>query len=85
MTIGKYVESKNRWRALFDKPELDLSNPRDRQEIAAMIDAELSPENLTCDGELSPADVRRRYNHLVSVARDLHKLDPRVVFQELVI
>ncbi len=85
MSIAKYVESKNRWRAIFGEPELDLKNPADRQRIAGMIDAELSPENLTCDGELSGAQVRARYNLLVKAAQDLYRLDPKVTFVEFVI
>jgi hypothetical protein len=41
-----------------------------------MIDAKLSPENLSCDGELPIAQVRARYNALTSAAKDLVQLDP---------
>jgi hypothetical protein len=47
-----------------------------------MIDAALSPENLTCDGELPRAEVNRRYRELVTAARQLKKLDPAVSFYE---
>ena len=47
-----------------------------------MIDAALSPENLTCDGELPRAEVNRRYKELVTAARQLKKLDPAVTFYE---
>jgi hypothetical protein len=43
-----------------------------------MIDAKLSPENLTCDGELPPTEVNRRYRELTSAARELIRLDPTV-------
>jgi hypothetical protein len=46
--------------------------------VAKMIDAKLSPENLSCDGELSIAQTRARYNALTSAAKDLVKLDPNV-------
>jgi hypothetical protein len=36
----------------------------------------LSPENLTCDGELSRAQVQARYKELMAVAHDLAQLDP---------
>ena len=85
MSIAKYVESKNRWRAIFGEPELDLRKAADRQTIAGMIDSELSPENLTCDGELSRGQVQARYEQLVQAAQDLYRLDPKVRFTEFVI
>jgi hypothetical protein len=47
-----------------------------------MIDAALSPENLTCDGELPRSQVQARYNELTTAARQLKKLDPSVSFYE---
>jgi hypothetical protein len=47
-----------------------------------MIDAALSPENLTCDGELPRAEVNRRYKELVTAAKQLKQLDPAVTFYE---
>ena len=85
MTIAKYVEQKNRWSAIFGGAALDLRNAADRQRIAEMIDADLSPENLTCDGERSRAQVQARYDTLVKAAQDLYRLDPNVRFTEFVI
>jgi len=42
----------------------------------------LSPENLTCDGELPRAEVNRRYKELMTAAKQLKKLDPSVTFYE---
>jgi hypothetical protein len=47
-----------------------------------MIDAALSPENLTCDGELPRSEVNRRYKELMTVAKQLKKYDPEVKFYE---
>jgi hypothetical protein len=47
-----------------------------------MIDSALSPENLTCDGELGRAEVNRRYKELMTAARQLKKYDPTVTFYE---
>jgi hypothetical protein len=47
-----------------------------------MIDSALSPENLTCDGELSRTEVQRRYRELMTAAKQLKKLDPSVTFYE---
>lgn len=85
MSIAKYVESKNRWRAIFGEAELDLKSAADRQTIANMIDSEISPENLTCDGELPASQVRARYSQLTKAAQDLYRLDPTVKFSEFVV
>lgn len=82
--IKAYVESKNKWNQIFGSKQYDLNNPADRQEIADSIDCELSPENLTCDGELSAAQVRAKYQLLVKAAQDLVRLDPTITFQEFV-
>jgi hypothetical protein len=50
--------------------------------LADSIDAELSPENLTCDGELPRESVASRYRTLTTVARELQKLDSTVKFYE---
>jgi hypothetical protein len=47
-----------------------------------MIDGCLSPENLTCDGELPRAEVNRRYKELMTAAKQLKKMDPSVKFYE---
>jgi hypothetical protein len=80
----RYVEQKNTWYELFNKKPnyLDLDKPADRQRIANIIDSELSPENLTCDGELPVAQVRQRRSYLVQVAKELQKFDPAVKFYE---
>jgi hypothetical protein len=59
-----------------------LNSAKDRQAVADMIDSALSPENLTCDGELSRTEVNRRYKELMTAARQLKKFDPAVTFYE---
>jgi len=81
-SLTAYVDRKNAFSSLFGSRQLSLQNAKDRQSIADSIDSELSPENLTCDGELSRAEVQRRYKELTKVARELQKLDPTVKFYE---
>lgn len=81
-TLEQYVEQKNAWGKLFGKKELSLLNTEDCQRIADMIDADLSPENLTCDGELSRAEVDRRYKMLTRCARELRAVEPSVKMYE---
>ena len=81
--LKAYVEARNKWVQLFGNPELNLKSASDRQKIAAMIDSELSPENLTCDGELSRSQVQARYKSLITVAAELRAFDPNVTFSEV--
>lgn len=81
-SLNAYVDNHNRLAKLFGGRLLDLNSAADRQKIADSIDGALSPENLTCDGELSRGQVQARYRQLTAAARDLQKLDPAVKFYE---
>ena len=76
--IEQYVDQKNQWAGLFGGKRLSLLNKADRQQIADSLDADLSPENLTCDGELPRAEVQKRYNFLTRAAKELKSFDPSV-------
>ena len=80
--LARFVEQRNAFNKMFGKKELKLIDAADRQEIADIIDCALSPENLSCDGELSPGQVRSRYKELTTVAKELKQLDPSVKFYE---
>lgn len=81
-TLNAVVKEHNDWQAIFKKLPLDMGVPKNRQEMANYIDSCLSPENLTCDGELSGAQVRAKYNRFTRAANELYKLDPTVRFCE---
>ena len=81
--IESYVENKNRWRLIFTQKPLSLLNAQDRQTIANSIDSELSPENLTCDGELRGAQVQQKFRYLTRCAEELLSIDPSVTFYEM--
>ena len=74
--LKAYVDSRNAWAKIFGGVQLSLQSAADRKRIAQMIDADLSPENLTCDGELPAAQVRVKHANLTKVALELNKLDP---------
>ena len=80
--LKAYVAQKNKWNAIFGGAPLELTSAKDRVEIAASIDADLSPENLSCDGELAAGQVRARYRTLTQCAEQLQKLDPTVKIYE---
>ena len=80
--LKNFVDQKNRWNSFFKGTQYNLNTAKDRQALADMIDSALSPENLTCDGELSRTEVNRRYKELMTAAKQLKKLDPSVTFYE---
>ena len=82
-TLESYVESKNRWQAIFKGRQYSLLSAVDRQAIANMIDADMSPENLTCDGELTASQVRDRVRYYSRCAEELLSIDPSVSFYEM--
>lgn len=81
-TLEQYVDQKNSWGAIFGKPALSLLNAKDRQSIANSLDADLSPENLTCDGEVRGAQLQAKYRFLTRAAQELQSIDPSVTFYE---
>jgi hypothetical protein len=80
--LKAYVDQKNKWNAIFKGKQYEIATAAGRQAVADCIDAELSPENLSCDGELPRSQVQARYRALTAAARDLQKLDPSVKFYE---
>jgi hypothetical protein len=81
-TLEAYVEQRNAYAKIFGKAPLSLLIAADRQRIADMIDGDLSPENLTCDGELSRSAVQAKYRQLTRAAQELQSIDPSVTFYE---
>jgi len=82
--LKAYVDRKNAFSKCFNKNHrgLNITSSEDRQRIADMIDSDLSPENLTCDGELPRGTVIARHKQLTRVAKQLLALDPTVKFYE---
>ncbi len=80
--LTQFIAQKNHWNSFFNGEQYEIATAAGRQRVADMIDAALSPENLTCDGELPRAEVNRRYKELMGAARALKRLDPSVTFYE---
>ena len=80
--LNTYLDRKNAFAKMFGQRVLSLQVATDRQRIADSIDSDLSPENLTCDGELSRSQVQTRYRALTAAAKELKQLDPGVKFYE---
>ena len=71
--LNAFIEQQNRWNAIFGKPAMNFNSltQNEIQELARDIDAQLSPENLHCDGEISVAEAGRKYRNLMAVVKDL--------------
>ena len=80
--LQKFIDQNNRCNAIFYGEQYEIKTAKGRQRVADMIDSALSPENLTCDGELPRAEVNRRFKELDSAAKQLRQLDPTVKFYE---
>jgi len=81
-TLEAWVNRQNQFNRVFNGRSLSLLNAKDRQRIAEMLDAALSPENLSCDGELAPIEVNRRFRELTRCVDQLRSIDPSVVIYE---
>jgi len=80
--LREFVERENKWSAIFGSAPLSLQSAADRKRIAGKIDSCLSPENLTCDGELSRREVDAKFRFLTRAAEQLMKMDPSVEIHE---
>jgi hypothetical protein len=82
IALQKYIDQKNKWNRLFKGKEYEIQTSKGRQEVADCLDSDLSPENLSCDGELPRSQVQAKYRQLTQVAKELLKLDSTVKFYE---
>ena len=80
--LQTYIDNKNRWNAIFKGEQFELGSAKGRKRVAQSLDADLSPENLTCDGELSRAEIAMRYKLLIQASQELTRLDPTVKMYE---
>lgn len=67
--LNEYLRTKNFRLKMFGQACLEL--PKDAKKIMEHLECDLSPENLTCDGELSRTEVNRKWKFLKSVEQEL--------------
>lgn len=67
--LNRYIRNKNFRLKMFGQVCLVL--PRDVKRIMDMLECDMSPENLTCDGELDRTEVNGKLKFLKSVEREL--------------
>jgi hypothetical protein len=63
--------------------DINALTQTDADALCATINNQLSPENLTCDGELSGAQVQARFNTLAGALKELHRMGFTVTVEEL--
>jgi hypothetical protein len=80
--LQKYIDQKNKWNKLFKGKQYEIQTAKGRQEVADSLDSDLSPENLSCDGELPRNQIHAKYRALTAAVQELQKLDPTVKFYE---
>jgi len=80
--LQAYIDRKNRWNAIFKGEQFEIQTAQGRQRVADALDADLSPENLSCDGELPRSEIQAKYRALTAAAQELQKLDSTVKFYE---
>jgi hypothetical protein len=74
--LNAWVEQQNKWASIWNNTPHEVQTAAGRKRVAEAIDSALSPENLSCDGELPRSQVQARYRVLTAAAKDLVKLDP---------
>jgi hypothetical protein len=76
--LQAYIEQKNRWNAIFKGEQFEVKSASGRRRVAQSLDADLSPENLTCDGEVRGVELRKKQDYLNQCVTELIRLDPAV-------
>lgn len=72
--LQKFVDDRNAFYGkFFPESFIDLSKLDNEvaQQIFGILDGELSPENLHCDGEITAAQARRKAKVLHAAGKDL--------------
>ena len=74
--LKKYIDQKNVWRRFAGKPELQLEaiNLAEANDLFRSLGADLSPENLTCDGELRGRALQEKAAMLKGAVKDLERM-----------
>jgi hypothetical protein len=86
LNLKQFVKTQNEWREFLtrtpeingDSEVLTLETKDGRVKIAKMLEMNLSPENLHCDGEISATEARKRYRYFTSCVAELLAIDPQL-------
>ena len=76
--LRNYLDSYNSWEKIFNKSHktINIGNmtQKDVDTIAGRLDSEMSPENLHCDGEITPAQARTKARYFTAVWEELKQV-----------
>ena len=73
--LKQYIDETNVLNMIFGDKEYDLNIAVDRRSLAEKLDYDLSPENLTCDGEVRGVALKRKYIFLTRAQAQLDILE----------
>jgi hypothetical protein len=62
----KYIEEKVRFNQLFNPKSKTPETEKEIFEMFLSLTSELSPENLHCDGEISPKQAAKKRNEILA-------------------
>ena len=71
--LTHYIDNRNSWNSFFPN-STTITFPLSQKNVdglAGSLDADLSPENLHCDGEISQAEAQRKYRYYGKVIKEL--------------
>ena len=78
--LKQYVKDYNAWNTLFGSTPIDVpTTPDECKPLFSRLASDLSPENLTCDGELHPKMVEQKARMLWTVWAELESIFGRQV------
>jgi hypothetical protein len=81
--LTAYVAQKNAMALIFGEAKIEFPLTQwTATKLVSALYSDLSPENLTCDGELRGAQVQAKYRMLTRCAEELLSIDPAVTFYE---
>jgi hypothetical protein len=71
--LAVVIEKENFLKDLWKKPRYDIKNltVENAKELLQRLESNLSPEVLTCDGELKKSEVNRRFKLFTSAKKEL--------------
>ena len=72
--LTHYVDNRNTWNGFFGTAPMTFPLTQSNvDDLASSLDANLSPENLHCDGEISQREAQQKYNYYGRVIQELER------------
>jgi len=81
--LKQYVDDYNSWNTIFGAEPISIpTTPDECKSLFSRLASELSPENLTCDGERPPSEVKAQAKYLWGVWAELEEIFGREVNED---